>query len=52
MDNDEDQWAPGEAFKMAHDFRVKHGSDLTPTLVNQLLSDLNKIWREREKKQI
>jgi len=37
---------------VAHEFRDKHGNDLSPTLINQLLSDLNRIWREREKKQI
>ena len=37
---------------MGHKFREFHGNDLTPQLVNQLLADLNKIWREREKKQI
>jgi len=25
---------------------------LTPALINSLLADLNKIWRDREKKQI
>ncbi len=49
---EEDQWAPTEAYTLAHDFRNKNGEDLTPQLVNQLLSDLNKIWRDREKKQI
>jgi hypothetical protein len=47
-----EQWLPQEAFTVAHEFRDKHGNDLSPTLINQLLSDLNRIWREREKKQI
>ncbi len=37
---------------MAHDFRERHGNDLTPGLINQLLGDLNRIWRDRERKQI
>lgn len=43
---------PQEAFTVAHEFRERHGNDLTPTLINQLLGDLNRIWRERERKQI
>jgi hypothetical protein len=49
---EQDQWMPQEAFSVAHEFRERHGNDLTPTLINQLLSDLNRIWRERERKQI
>lgn len=45
-----DEWLPDEAFKVAHQFRERNGNDLTPALVNQLLGDLNKIWRDREKK--
>ncbi len=43
---------PQEAFTVAHEFRERHGNDLTPSLINQLLGDLNRIWRERERKQI
>lgn len=49
---DEEEWIPNEAYSLGHKFREFHGNDLTPLLVNQLLADLNKIWREREKKQI
>jgi hypothetical protein len=45
-------WVPDPAFNLAHQFRQKHGNELTIELVNTLLADLNKIWREREKKQI
>lgn len=45
-------WIPEPAYALAHQFRSKHGGELTVDLVNTLLSDLNKIWREREKKQI
>lgn len=51
-DLETDQWLPNEAYSLAHEFRENHGNDLTPNLINQLLGDLNKIWREREKKQI
>ena len=49
---DEQQWVPSDAFQMAYQFRSQHGNDLSPELINQLLSNLNKIWQEREKKQI
>eukprot|EP00347_Sterkiella_histriomuscorum_P000635 403375084 len=49
---DDENWVPQEAYQLAHKFRDFNGNDLTPNLVNQLLQDLNKIWREREKKQI
>lgn len=45
-------WVPADAYNMAHEFRTKHGNDLTPDLINQLLSDLNALWHAREKKQI
>ena len=45
-------WVPEPAFSLAHNFRRLHGNELTPDLVNSLLGDLNRIWREREKKQI
>ena len=45
-------WIPDAAYKGAHEFRNKYGNELTPGLVNTLLSDLNKIWRDREKKQL
>jgi len=50
--SEQDQWMPQEAFTVAHEFRERHGNDLTPSLINQLLGDLNRIWRERERKQI
>lgn len=49
---EDEEWIPGEAFATAQQFRSKHGNDMTPELINQLLSNLNKIWMEREKKQI
>lgn len=49
---EEEEWIPGEAFATAQQFRAKHGNDLTPELITKLLSNLNKIWMDREKKQI
>lgn len=43
---------PQDAFTMAHGFRMQHGNDLSPDLINQLLQDLNNLWNQREKKQI
>ena len=37
---------------MAHSFRKTHGDELSFELVNDMLRDLNKIYRERERKQI
>lgn len=51
-DLDEQQWVPSDAFQMAYQFRSQHGNDLSPELISQLLANLNKIWQEREKKQI
>jgi len=47
-----DDWIPEEAFKVAHDFRNRCASSVSQALMNQLLQDLNAIWRDREKKQI
>ena len=47
-----DDWIPEEAYKVAHDFRNKCAANISKALMNTLLSDLNKIWRAREKKQI
>jgi len=49
---EEQAWVPHDAFSMAYQFRSQHGNDLSPELINQLLSNLNKIWQDREKKQI
>ena len=47
-----EDWIPEEAFKVAHDFRNRCASTVSQVLMNQLLQDLNSIWRDREKKQI
>ena len=43
---------PAEVHSIASDFRLDHGNDLSTELINQLLANLNKIWRDREKKTI
>ena len=47
-----DEWIPEEAFRVAHDFRSRCAAHVSKPLMNTLLSDLNKIWRAREKKQV
>jgi hypothetical protein len=47
-----ENWVPSEAFNCAYDFRNKYNVEMSEELINDLLSSLNKIWREREKKQI
>jgi len=47
-----ENWIPNSAYNLAHSFRARHGDELTFDLVNDMLRDLNKIYREREKKQI
>eukprot|EP01022_Parablepharisma_sp_SALTPOND_P018457 TRINITY_DN3014_c0_g1_i1.p1 TRINITY_DN3014_c0_g1~~TRINITY_DN3014_c0_g1_i1.p1 ORF type:complete len:595 (+),score=92.45 TRINITY_DN3014_c0_g1_i1:2346-4130(+) len=45
-----EEWVPAEAFKVAQGF--KSGSPLTDDIISKLLLDLNRIWREREKRQL
>ena len=47
---DEDSWIPTKAINLANEFRLKHGNDLSPELITELLRSLNAIWRAREKK--
>lgn len=49
---DNDRWIPADTFRVAHEFRTKYGGELTPTLINRLLAELNRIWKERERRQI
>ena len=52
VNGDTEEWIPEEAYTTAHDFRKKYGQELTPELVNVVLSDLNKIWKESIRKQM
>lgn len=47
-----EDWLPQEAFKIAHNFRNKFAGQISESLMNTFLKDLNKIWKEREDKQI
>ena len=46
----QDNWIPNTAYATAHTFRKMHGEELSFELVNDLLRDLNRIYRDREKK--
>jgi len=47
-----DDWVPIEAFRLGQSFRMLNNGPLTDEIINKLLTDLNRIWRERERKQI
>ena len=49
-DKETDDWVPSQAFKMVKDFLAKYGEKgFKSVQINQLLEDLNAIWRRREK---
>ena len=48
LDEEQEDWIPDEAFKVAHEFRNKHAGQISTSLINDFLKDLNKIWRKRE----
>ena len=52
MDDEKLLWVPEEAFKFAHEFRVKYNGELTDTLIEKLLFELNKIWSKKEQRSI
>lgn len=45
-----EDWIPEEAFKVAHDFRNHCAGQVSASLMNQFLKDLNKSWKAREDK--
>lgn len=47
-----ENWVPSDCYTFAVQFKNKYNLDLDENLLNNLLSSLNKIWMEREKKQI
>ena len=51
-DIEKEDWIPEDAYKVAHDFRNKCASNISKAMMNTLLTDLDKIWRAREKKQL
>jgi hypothetical protein len=49
---EKEDWIPEDAYRIAHDFRNKCASNISKAMMNTLLNDLNKIWRQREEKYI
>lgn len=49
---EKEDWIPEDAYKIAHEFRNKCASSISKAMMNQMLTDLNKVWRQRENKQI
>jgi hypothetical protein len=47
---EKEDWIPEDAYKIAHDFRNKCASTVSKAMMNQMLTDLNKVWRQREDK--
>ena len=47
-----EDWIPEEAFKVGHDFRNRCAGQVSKSLMNQFLRDINKVWKNREDKQI
>lgn len=43
-------WVPEESYKFAQSFRLKYDGELTDTLIENLLFELNKIWSRREQR--
>ena len=42
-------WVPQGVLKIGHEFRAKYAQTVSKSMMNQLLEDMNRIWREREK---
>lgn len=49
---EDNSWIPHEAFEIAHQFRDSNGNALSETMINKMLRELNKVWRDRERRQI
>lgn len=47
-----EEWIPQDAFKVAHDFRNKCAANVSKAMMNTLLTDLDKIWRQREDRKL
>ncbi|CAI2362644.1 unnamed protein product [Moneuplotes crassus] len=48
-ENEKENWIPEEAYQLAHEVRYQTSGEISPQLMNKLLTSLNKIWRIREK---
>lgn len=49
---EENSWIPQEAFEIAHSYRDQHGDALSEAMIEKMLRELNKVWRDRERRQI
>ena len=50
--SEEENWIPAEAYRVAETFRQEQGLALSLAQLNQLLAELNNVWRERERRQV
>jgi len=48
----DDHWIPTEAYRVAETFKQENSLDISNTQINKLLAELNRIWKEREWKQL
>ncbi|MCQ2821264.1 MAG: hypothetical protein MJ252_28730 [archaeon] len=49
---DNQNWIPSDCYSFAMEFKNKYNLDLSENLLTDLLTSLNKIWQEREKRQM
>ena len=49
---DNQNWVPSDAYTFAVQFKNKYNLDLSDNILDDLLSSLNKIWQDRERKQV
>lgn len=50
--DEKDMWVPRDAFKFIQEFRKQYNGELTDTLIEKLLFELNRIWSKREQQRI
>ncbi len=50
QNSEKEDWIPEDAYKIAHDFRNKCAANISKAMMNTMLADLNKVWRQREDK--
>ena len=47
-----EKWVPQDAFKFMQEFRRNYNGELTDTLIEKMLFELNRIWSRRENSRI
>lgn len=52
MKRDNSNWIPSEAYNIVLEYKKRHNIEIDDKLINDLLASLNKVWRERESKQM